>query len=176
MIRQVAVLGAGTMGAQIAAHAANAGLQVLLLDLTEDQVNAAVNKLQKTSPPPLFVPERVQQIEAGSFDKDLPRIRHCDWVVEAVAEDAGIKKQLLERVDAVRRPGSFVTTNTSGLSVTMLADGRTPDFKRHWFGTHFFNPPRYMKLLEIIPTAETDPEALAQFEKFGSVVLGKGIV
>jgi 3-hydroxyacyl-CoA dehydrogenase len=91
MIRQVAVLGAGTMGAQIAAHAANAGLQVLLLDLNEDQVNAALNKLQKTSPPPLFAPERVQQIEAGSFDKDLPRIRHCDWVVEAVAEDAGIK-------------------------------------------------------------------------------------
>jgi 3-hydroxyacyl-CoA dehydrogenase len=164
------------MGAQIAAHAANAGLLVLLLDLAEDQVHDALHKLQKTSPAPLFVPERVQQIEAGSFDKDLPRLRHCDWVVEAVAEDAGIKKQLLERVDAVRRPGSFVTTNTSGLSVTMLANGRTPDFKRHWFGTHFFNPPRYMKLLEIIPTAETDPEALAQFEKFATVVLGKGTV
>jgi 3-hydroxyacyl-CoA dehydrogenase len=176
MIRQVAVLGAGTMGAQIAAHAANAGVLVLLLDLAEDQVHTAINKLHKMSPPPLFVPERVQQIEAGSFDKDLPRIRHCDWVVEAVAEDAGIKKQLLERVDTVRRPGSFVTTNTSGLSVTMLAEGRTPDFKRHWFGTHFFNPPRYMKLLEIIPTVETDHEALAQFEKFATVVLGKGIV
>src|SRR6516162_5454018 len=172
MIRKVAVLGAGTMGAQIAAHAANAGLCVLLLDLTEDQVRTALRNLPKISPSPLFMPERIRQIQSGSFDKDLPRIKDCDWIVEVVAEDAGIKKQILERVDAVRRPGSFVTTNTSGLSVTMLTDGRTLDFKRHWFGTHFFNPPRYMKLLEIIPTAETDPEALAQFEKFGSVVLG----
>lgn len=176
MIRQIAVLGAGTMGAQIAAHAANAGLSVLLLDLTEEQVKTALKNLLKLSPAALFLPERIQQIRPGSFDKDLPRIKDCDWLIEAVAENAAIKKQLLERVDAVRRPGSFVTTNTSGLSVSMLAEGRTPDFKRHWFGTHFFNPPRYMKLLEIIPTAETDREALKRFETFAEVLLGKGIV
>src|SRR5215471_13451999 len=172
MIRKVAVLGAGTMGAQIAAHAANAGLSVLLLDLTVEQVQAALSNLQKNSPPSLFVPERVQQIQAARFDKDLHRIKEADWIVEAVAENAEIKKQLLEKVDAARRSSTLVTTNTSGLSIAALREGRTADFKRHWFGTHFFNPPRYMRLLEIIPTAETDPEALAQFEKFGSVVLG----
>src|SRR5262245_58946217 len=121
MIRKVAVLGAGTMGAQIASHAANAGLSVLLLDLTKDLVLAALKNLQKISPPPLFTPERAEQIQPGSFEKDLSRIKESDWVVEAVAEDVEIKKQLLQQVDAARRPGSFVTTNTSGLSVTNLA-------------------------------------------------------
>jgi 3-hydroxyacyl-CoA dehydrogenase len=176
MIRKVAVLGAGTMGAQIAGHAANAGLSVILLDLTVDQVQAALKGLQKTSPPALFLPERVKQIQAGSFERDLSNIKEADWVIEAVAEDPAIKKQLLEKVDGARRPGSFITTNTSGLSITGLAEGRTDDFRRHWFGTHFFNPPRYMKLLEIIPTAETDPEALAAFETFAEIALGKNVV
>jgi 3-hydroxyacyl-CoA dehydrogenase len=164
------------MGAQIAAHAANAGLAVLLLDLTDEQVHAALKNLQKSSPPALFVPECIQQIEPGSFEKDLRRIKDADWVVEAVAENPQIKRQLLERVDAARRPGSLVTTNTSGLSVSMLADGRSEDFRRHWFGTHFFNPPRYMRLLEIIPTPDTDLTALAEFEKFAEITLGKGLV
>jgi 3-hydroxyacyl-CoA dehydrogenase len=176
MISKVAVLGAGTMGAQIAAHAANAGLAVLLLDLSEELVHAALKNLQKTSPPALFVPERVQQIEPGSFEKDLSRIKEADWVVEAVSENLQIKRQLLEKVDAARRPGAVVTTNTSGLPVSMLAEGRTEDFKRHWFGTHFFNPPRYMRLLEIIPTQETDRKTLAEFEQFAETALGKGLV
>jgi 3-hydroxyacyl-CoA dehydrogenase len=176
MIRKVAVLGAGTMGAQIAAHAANAGLSVLLFDLTEDLVHSALKNLQKSSPPALFIPERIQQIQAGSFEKHIHRIKEADWVIEAVAENALIKKQLLEKVDTARRPGSFVTTNTSGLSVSMLSEGRTKDFKQHWFGTHFFNPPRYMKLLEVIPTPDTDRSALPAFETFAEVTLGKGIV
>jgi 3-hydroxyacyl-CoA dehydrogenase len=176
MITKVAVLGAGTMGAQIAAHMANAGLSVLLLDLTTDLADKAVRSLSKISPAPLFTPEKATQIHTGSFQKDLSRIKDADWVIEAVVEDAATKNQLLDGVDQARRPGSLVTTNTSGLSVTALSKDRSADFRRHWFGTHFFNPPRYMKLLEIIPTAETDPHALAEFERFAEVVLGKGIV
>ena len=176
MITKVAVLGSGTMGAQIAAHMANAGLAVLLLDLTTDQTDRAMRSLAKISPAPFFTPEKAKQIQTGSFDNDMPRIRDADWIIEAVVENAAIKHQLLDAVDKVRRPGSLVTTNTSGLSVTELAKDRSPDFRRFWFGTHFFNPPRYMRLLEIIPTAETDPKALAEFEQFASVVLGKEIV
>jgi 3-hydroxyacyl-CoA dehydrogenase len=176
MIRNVAVLGAGTMGAQIAGHAANAGLTVRLLDVTLDQTIAGLRALERTSPAALFVPESIRQIQPGSFDKDLALISQADWVIEAIVENADIKKQLLARVDAARRPGSLVTTNTSGLSVTALASDRTEDFRRHWFGTHFFNPPRYMRLLEIIPTADTDPSVLSNFEKFAEISLGKGVV
>jgi 3-hydroxyacyl-CoA dehydrogenase len=143
MIRKVAVLGAGTMGAQIAGHVANAGLPVLLLDVSTEQVQAALKVLEKSSPAALFVPDKVRQIEIGSFEKDLGRINESDWVIEAIVENPDIKKQLLDKVDASRKAGSFVTTNTSGLSVTDLAQGRSEDFRRHWFGTHFFNPPRY---------------------------------
>src|SRR5678815_2857075 len=116
MITRVAVLGSGTMGAQIAAHMANAGLSVLLLDLTTDQTDRAVRSLAKVSPAPFFTPENAKRIQTGSFDKDLPRIRDADWIIEAVVENAAIKHQLLETVDKVRRPGSLITTNTSGLS------------------------------------------------------------
>jgi 3-hydroxyacyl-CoA dehydrogenase len=176
MIRRVAVLGAGAMGAQIAGHIANAGLPVLLLDITREQVQEALKALQKSSPPALFVPGRVRHIEVGAFDKNLARINDCDWVVEAIVENAEIKKQLLAKVDALRNNGSLITTNTSGLSVTALASGRSADFRRHWFGTHFFNPPRYMRLLEIIPTTETDRGALQLFEEFATVILGKATV
>src|SRR5438093_1419799 len=176
MIRNVAVLGAGTMGAQIAAHAANAGLLVLLLDVTAEQARAGLKGLEKSSPPALFVPEKIRQIDIGTFQEDLPRLRQVDWTIEAVVENLDIKKQLLEKIDKVRRPGSLITTNTSGLSIAALASGRTADFRRHWFGTHFFNPPRYMKLLELIPTGDTDPAILAGFEKFAEIVLGKGVV
>src|SRR5207244_12056713 len=176
MVRNVAVLGAGTMGAQIAAHAANAGLLVLLLDVTLEQARAGLKGLEKSSPAALFVPEKIRQINIGNIDKDLGRLRQADWTIEAIVENLDIKKQLLEKVDKARRPGSLITTNTSGLSVTALARDRSEDFRRHWFGTHFFNPPRYMKLLEIIPTAETDPGVLAEFEKFAEVILGKGVV
>ena len=176
MIRNVAVLGAGTMGGQIAGHAANAGLQVLLLDVTIEQAKTGLKALEKSSPAALFIPDKIRQIDIGSFDRDLTRINQADWVIEAVVENPDIKKQLLARVDSARRPGCLVTTNTSGLSVTALARDRREDFRKHWFGTHFFNPPRYMKLLEIIPTAETEGAALAEFEKFAEVALGKGIV
>src|SRR5438132_2329185 len=129
MIRKVAVLGAGTMGAQIAGHVANARLPVLLLDVSREQVQAALKPLVKSSPAALFVPENIQQIEVGSFEKDIPHIGDADWVIEAIVENPEIKKQLLEKVDAFRKPGSFVTTNTSGLSVTALAEGRTTDFR-----------------------------------------------
>jgi 3-hydroxyacyl-CoA dehydrogenase len=176
MIRNIAVLGAGTMGAQIAGHAANAGLAVRLLDVTRDQAVAGLRALEKSSPAALFVPENIRQIQAGTFDKDLPLISEADWVVEAIVENAEIKKQLLARVDQARRPGALITTNTSGLSVTALAADRSEDFRRHWFGTHFFNPPRYMRLLEVIPTAYTDAAVLTNFEEFAEITLGKGVI
>src|SRR5262245_19742766 len=125
MIRKVAVLGAGTMGAQIAAHVANAGLSVLVLDLSKEQVQAALKTLEKSSPPALFLPQKIHQIQIGSFEKDLPRIREVDWVLEAIVENPQVKKELLKTVDSVRRPGTFLTTNTSGLSVTALAEARS---------------------------------------------------
>jgi 3-hydroxyacyl-CoA dehydrogenase len=176
MIRNVAVLGAGTMGAQIAAHAANAGLRVILLDISKELVQAALKGLEKSSPAALFVPENIRQIDIGTFENDLVRIKEADWIVEAIVEDPQIKRNLLEKVDAARRPGTLITTNTSGLSVTALANGRSEDFRKHWFGTHFFNPPRYMKLLEIIPAPDTDPGAVAEFEQFAEIILGKGVV
>ena len=163
------------MGSQIAAHLANAGLLVNLLDINKDAATRGLRTLEKMSPPALFVPERIQQIEVGTFD-DLSSLSAVDWTIEAVVEDAGIKRSLLERVDAARKPGSLITTNTSGLSVAGLAMGRSEDFRRHWFGTHFFNPPRYMKLLEVIPTPETDVDTLAGFERFADIILGKCVV
>jgi len=176
MIRNIAVLGAGTMGAQIAGHAANAGLRVILLDISKELVQAALKGLEKSSPAALFVPDNIRQIDIGTFETDLVRIKEADWVVEAIVEDPQIKRNLLEKVDATRRPGTLITTNTSGLSVTSLADGRSEDFRKHWFGTHFFNPLRYMKLLEIILTPDTDPSALADFEQFAEIILGKRVV
>jgi len=176
MIRKVAVLGAGTMGAQIAGHVANTGLPAILLDLTKEHVQIALKHLEKASPAALFLPEKIRHIEMGGFESDLSRIHEADWVIEAIVENPQVKSELLEKVDSKRRPGTLITTNTSGLSVTALAKGRSPDFRKHWFGTHFFNPPRYMRLLEIIPTVDTDPGALAAFEDFAEIVLGKGVV
>src|SRR5689334_2371585 len=139
MITKVAVLGAGTMGAQIAGHVANAGLSAILLDVTAEQAQAGLKALAKGSPAPLFVPDKSNQIQTGSFEKDLSQIKDADWIIEAIVENPQIKGQLLQAVDSARKPGSFVTTNTSGLSVADLAKGRTDDFRRHWFGTHFFN-------------------------------------
>jgi 3-hydroxyacyl-CoA dehydrogenase len=175
-IQKAAVLGAGTMGAQIAAHLANAGLHVALLDIQKDLAERGLRGLVQTSPLPLFTESRVRQIETGAFESDLQILSGCDWILEAVVEDTSIKRELLKRVDAVRRPGSWITTNTSGLSVAALADGLSADFRQHWFGTHFFNPPRYLKLLEIIPTMDTEPAVLDEFEQFANIRLGKGVV
>jgi 3-hydroxyacyl-CoA dehydrogenase len=175
-IRSVAILGAGTMGAQIAAHVANAGLPVLLLDLTADIARDGLKRARAVKPDPLFTPEVASLITIGGFDADFQTIATADWIMEAVVERIEVKRPLLERVDAVRRPGSIVSTNTSGISVTALAESRSADFRTHWLGTHFFNPPRYLHLLELIPTAETDRAVVDAIAAFADHRLGKGVV
>src|SRR5262249_14591019 len=137
-VRSVAVLGAGTMGAQIAAHFANAGVPVLLLDLTAEIAHDGLKRARSLKPDPFFTPETAALIATGGFDADFHTIATADWIMEAVVERIDVKRPLLERVDASRRPGSIVSTNTSGISVTALAEGRSDDFRRHWLGTHFF--------------------------------------
>jgi 3-hydroxyacyl-CoA dehydrogenase len=135
------------MGAQIAAHFANAGVPALLLDLTEAIARDGLKRQRGLKPDPFFTPDAARLIETGGFDKDLARLGDVDWIVEAVVEQADVKQSLLERVDAVRRAGTIVTSNTSGIPLAALSVGRTDDFRRHWLGTHFFNPPRYLHLL-----------------------------
>ena len=188
-INKVAVLGAGTMGARIAAHFANAGIPCVLLDIVPPDAaqstdKAARNKIVaagleaavKSKPAAFFQKGLERLVTIGNFDDDMKLLSDADWIIEAVAENLEIKRGLLRKVEAVRKPGSIVTTNTSGLPVHSIAEGFSEDFRRHWFGTHFFNPPRYMRLLEIIPTPETDPAAIAAVAHFGDVRMGKGIV
>lgn len=175
-IRTVAVLGAGTMGAQIGALFASIGVDVWLLDLTPQVAKDSLARVRKMKPDPFLTADAASRIRTGGFDTDLHQLAACDWIIEAVLERPDIKQPLLARVDEVRRPGSIVSTNTSGLSVTALADGRSDDFRRHWLGTHFFNPPRYLRLLEIIPTPETDPSVLADVQQYADLRLGKGVV
>jgi 3-hydroxyacyl-CoA dehydrogenase len=175
-IRSVAVLGAGTMGAQIAAHFANAGVRALLLDLTDTIAREGLKRARGLRPDPFFTAKVLELIETGGFDRDLPRLAEVDWIVEAVVEQIDVKRLLLERVEAVRRAGTIVTSNTSGIPIAALSAGRSDDFRRHWLGTHFFNPPRYLRLLEIIPTPETDPGVVDRVSRFADVSLGKGIV
>jgi 3-hydroxyacyl-CoA dehydrogenase len=176
VIRSVAVLGAGTMGAQIAAHFANAGVPGLLLDVTADAARQGLERARKLKPDPFFTSDTWNLITTGSFDDDLKRVADCDWIIEAVVERLDVKRSLLEKVDAARRPGSIVTSNTSGISIAALAEGRSDDFRKHWLGTHFFNPPRYLHLLEIIPTADTLPAVVATVRHFADHRLGKGVV
>jgi 3-hydroxyacyl-CoA dehydrogenase len=175
-INSVTVLGAGTMGAQIALHCANAGVPALLLDMTADLAKQGLEKARKLKPDPQFTPDAYKLVTTGGFDTDLDRIAGTDWIMEAIVERLDIKQQLLARVDEKRRPGSIVSSNTSGIPIAALAEGRSDDFRRHWLGTHFFNPPRYLRLLEIIPTAETDPAVVAAITRFGDHTLGKGVV
>jgi 3-hydroxyacyl-CoA dehydrogenase len=175
-INSVVVLGAGTMGAQIALHCANAGLPALLLDLTTDVAREGLEKARKLKPDPQFTPDAFRLVSIGGFDTHLDRIRDADWIIEAVVERLDIKQGLLARVDDKRRPGSVVSSNTSGIPLAALAEGRSDDFRRHWLGTHFFNPPRYLRLLEIIPTADTDAAVVALVSRTGDHLLGKGIV
>jgi 3-hydroxyacyl-CoA dehydrogenase len=188
-INKVAVLGAGTMGARIAAHFANGGTRCILLDMvppdaaqsTDKQarnkiVTAGLDAAVKSKPAAFFEKGLERLITIGNFDDDVKLLADVDWIIEAVAENLEIKRALLRKVEAVRKPGSIVTTNTSGLPVHSIAEGFSDDFRRHWFGTHFFNPPRYMRLLEIIPTPEADPVAIAAVSHFGDARLGKGIV
>ncbi len=164
-IGKVTVLGAGTMGARIAAHLANAGVPSYLLDICPPDADgparnrvaaAGLEAAKKSKPAAFFEPGLARLVTIGNFEDHLKFVAESDWVIEAVVEDLEIKRSLLRKVEATRRPGTIVTTNTSGLSVGSIAEGFSDDFRRHWFGTHFFNPPRYMRLLEIIPTPESD--------------------
>jgi 3-hydroxyacyl-CoA dehydrogenase len=184
-IHRVAILGAGTMGARIAAHFANAGVPSYLLDMVapdagpkeRNKIAAAGFEAAKKSKPAAFMePSLVRLITVGNLEDDLKKLGEVDWVIEAVVEDLDIKRALLRKVEAVRRPGTIVTTNTSGLPVGKISEGFSPDFRRSWFGTHFFNPPRYMRLLELIPTPEADPAAIETITHFCDERLGKGVV
>ncbi len=176
LIRSVAVLGAGTMGAQIAAHFANAGVPVVLLDLTADAARDGLKRARALKPDPFFTVDTINLISTGGFDTDLAKLADADWIMEAVVENLDIKRALLERVEAVRRPGTIVSSNTSGIPIAKLAEGRSDDFRKHWLGTHFFNPPRYLRLVEVIPTADTDPAVTERVSSFCDHRLGKGVV
>jgi 3-hydroxyacyl-CoA dehydrogenase len=175
-IRSVAVLGAGTMGAQIALHCANAGIPALLLDLTAEAAREGLERARKLKPDPQFTPDSYRLVTTAGFADGLPRLNTVDWIMEAIVERLDAKQQLLARVDAARRPGSIVSSNTSGIPIAAIAEGRSGDFRRHWLGTHFFNPPRYLRLLEVIPTTETDPAVVDTIRTFADHHLGKGVV
>ncbi len=190
-IRKVAVLGSGLMGTGIAAHLAGCGLEVLLLDIlpndlaeNEAQKPAARNRIAaaslqtalKAKPAPFYDTKFAARITIGNFEDDFPKIKDYDWIVEVVVERLDIKKQVFEKVDKYRSKGSLVTSNTSGIPIHMMAEGRSEDFKKHFCGTHFFNPVRYMRLLEVIPTPDTDADVTAFFMHYGDVILGKQTV
>ena len=196
-IERVAVLGAGTMGARIAAHFANAGVSVFLLDIVPPELNATeksrgltlqspevrnrfaragLDAALKSRPAAFFSADSARLIQIGNFEDNLDWCAQADWILEVVAENLEIKRALLERVEVHRRPGTFVTTNTSGLCISAIGKTRSLDFRRHWAGTHFFNPPRYMKLVEIIPGPDTLPEVVDALSDFCDRTLGKGVV
>jgi 3-hydroxyacyl-CoA dehydrogenase len=196
-IKKVAVLGSGVMGSRIACHFANIGVQVLLLDIAPKEllpeeekkglkleapavrnriVNAALQAAIVSNPSPLYRKSEASRIKTGNFDDNLKDIAGCDWTIEVVVERLDIKKSLYERVEQFRKKGTLITSNTSGIPIHLLAEGRSDDFKQHFCGTHFFNPPRYLKLLEIIPTADTKPEVLDYLQHYGDLYLGKTVV
>jgi 3-hydroxyacyl-CoA dehydrogenase len=175
-IRSAAVLGAGTMGAQIAAHLANAGVPVTLLDLTADVARDGLKRASALKPDPFFTRDRGGLITLGGFDKDLGLISSADWIVEAVVERLEIKRPLFERVEGVRAAGAIVSSNTSGIPIAALAEGRSVEFRRHFLGTHFFNPPRYLRLVEVIPLPDTMPDVVTRITEFADHRLGKGVV
>lgn len=196
-IRKVAILGSGVMGSRIACHFANIGVQALLLDIVPPQltdkeaaaglstdkpafrnriVNDALKATLASSPAALYHPSFASRIVTGNFDDDLSQISQCDWVLEAVVENLEIKQNLYEKVEQHRKPGTLITSNTSGIPLTWLAKGRSKDFQANFCGTHFFNPPRYLPLLEIIPTAQTEAEVLDFLAHYGKIFLGKTVV
>ncbi len=196
-INRAAVLGAGVMGATIAAHLANVGIPTYLLDIVPNQLTpeeekkglsldspqvrnrlatSAIQQLLKARPAPLYVPENAELITPGNFEDHMQWLGECDWIIEVVVERLDIKQSLMKKVETSRKPGSIVSTNTSGISINKICEGLSQEFKQHFLGTHFFNPPRYMKLLELIPCNETLPEIMAFMRDFGEKVLGKGVV
>jgi 3-hydroxyacyl-CoA dehydrogenase len=175
-IRRVSVLGAGTMGAQIAAHFANAGVPVLLLDVTRQAAREGLERARKLKPDPFFLPAGVDLIETGGFDDDLAAIGSSDWIVEAIVERLDAKRALFENVDRHRAPDAIISSNTSGIPIAAIVEGRSASFKAHALGTHFFNPPRYLRLVEIVPTPDTDRAVLERVRWFTDHHLGKGVV
>jgi 3-hydroxyacyl-CoA dehydrogenase len=175
-VRQAAVLGAGVMGAQIAAHLANGGVRVRLLDVSRQAARAGLERAVRLTPDPFFTTSTVALVETGAFDEDLTALGSADWIIEAIVERVDAKQGLLARVDEVRRADAIVSSNTSGIPIASMAAGRSESFRRHWLGTHFFNPPRYLHLLELIPTPETDPAVIRDLTTFADVRLGKGVV
>ena len=196
-IKKVAVLGSGVMGSRIACHFANVGLEVILMDIVPKEANdkekaknlsiednAVRNRIVDESltfaltsnPSPIYKKTFAKKISTGNFTDDLDKIKDCDWIIEVIIENLDIKKSLFEKVEKVRTPGTLITSNTSGIPIGLMTDGRSEDFKKHFFGTHFFNPPRYLPLLEIIPTKHTDPEVTEFFMDFGQRFLGKETV
>ncbi len=179
-IKKVAVLGSGVMGSRIACHFANVGCEVLLLDIVPKEgtdrnkiVNDALSFALKSNPSPIYDKAFASRISTGNFDDDLAKITDCDWIIEVVIERLDIKQQVLANVEKHRKPGTLITSNTSGIPINAIAEGRSEDFRKHFCGTHFFNPPRYLQLLEIIPGPDTDPAVLSFLEDYGQRVLGK---
>lgn len=196
-IRKVAVLGSGVMGSAIACHFANTGCQVMLLDIAPNEltpeettkgltleskivrnriVQTSFDRSIKSNPAPLFTNRFISRITLGNFADDMPKIKDCDWTIEVVVENLGIKKKVYEEVEKYRTPGTLITSNTSGIPIRLMAEGRSEDFKKNFCGTHFFNPPRYLRLLEIIPTQFTDPETIKFLMHYGDLNLGKTTV
>src|SRR5579872_7199891 len=182
-IRRVAVLGAGTMGSRIAAHFANAGVPSLLLDIVlprQPNRNAAAQKgienALKQRPGGFFTDNKVSLIRPGNFEDDLSALAECDWIIEAIVENLEPKRDLWRKVETIRKPDAIVSTNTSGIPLASISAGFSSEFRRHFLGTHFFNPPRYLHLMELIPGQDTDPEILAAVEEFADRRLGKGVV
>jgi len=190
-IKKVAVLGSGVMGSRIACHFANIGVEVLLLDivprdLTDDQksnpvarnkiVNDALTFALKSKPSPIYEKSFAKLIHTGNFEDDMSKISEVDWIIEVVVERLDIKQIIFEQVEQFRKPGTLITSNTSGIPMHLMCDGRSEDFQRHFCGTHFFNPPRYLRLLEIIPGPSTDPEIIDFLMHYGDLFLGKETV
>jgi 3-hydroxyacyl-CoA dehydrogenase len=188
-IEKAVVLGAGTMGSRIAAHFANAGLPCILLDIVPPNlppdapagernkiVRAGLDAAKKSKPAPFFTAALAEKVAIGNFEDDLARCAEADWIIEVVAENLEIKRNLLARVAQFRKPGAIVTTNTSGLPVHLIAEGMSEDFQQHWSGTHFFNPPRYLKLVEVIPGPKTSNDVVQTLSEFCDRRLGKGVV
>ena len=197
IIKKVAVLGSGVMGSRIACHFANIGVEVLLLDIVPKEpndaekasgktlehqavrnriVNEALHTALKSNPSPIYRQSFAKRITTGNFDDNMGQISTCDWIIEVVVERLDIKKSVFEKVEQFRKPGTLITSNTSGIPIRMMADGRSDDFKKHFCGTHFFNPPRYLKLLEIIPTEHTSNDVITFLQDYGMRYLGKTVV
>ena len=188
-IKKVAVIGSGVMGSRIACHFANVGLEVLLLDIVPKEakdsdnanarnkiVNDALKFALKSNPSPIYSKSYISRISTGNLDDDLHKIKDADWVIEVVIERLDIKHQVFANIEKHRKPGSLITSNTSGIPIHLMLEGRSEDFQKHFLGTHFFNPPRYLKLFEVIPTPKTDPKVVDFLMDYGSRILGKTTV